>query len=407
MSLSASFKTKSAALLCLACLFTGCAFPLADTKTPRGALVKVPEWMLPEFSDDMDPDGIRRALENSLAWLERLDPGKKHSLGPDTWTSADLVESIRAFLALLGQTRDPAKFSRAVREQFDVYRATGTNGWGRMFITGYYEPVIEGCRQYSDACRHPLYRRPDTLVTADLGDFDPKYKGVRLFGRVENGRFLPFYTREEIDSKASLAGKGLEIAWLKDPVDAFFLHVQGSGRVILEDGEEIHAHYAGTNGHPYRSAGKVLIREGRVPKEEMSMQRIRRYVEENPGERERVFNHNPSYVFFETVKEGPLGAAGVVLTPGRSVAVDRTLFPMGALVYLESKKPVLNNRGEILLWKDFGRFATVQDTGGAIQGPGRMDLFCGSGTFAETMAGHLRHPGALYFLMLKKERLRR
>ena len=198
-----------------------------------------------------------------------------------------------------------------------------------------------------------------------------------------------------------LEGRGLEIVWLKDPVDVAFLHIQGSGRVKLPGGKELSVHYKTSNGRPYRSIGRYMIERGFLAREEMSMQAIRRYLTENPEILEEVLNHNPSYVFFEEVGEGPLGSLGVLLTPGRSIALDPKVYPRAALGFISCQKPLVNDQGEITGWTPFSRFVLNQDSGGAIKGPGRADIFWGSDPYAELTAGHLQHDGDLYFLMKK------
>ena len=193
----------------------------------------------------------------------------------------------------------------------------------------------------------------------------------------------------------------MEIAWLKDPVDVTFLHIQGSGRLRLPDGTETAVGYQASNGHPYRSIGRYMLENRFLSREEMSMQSIRRYLAEHPEIIQEVLNHNPSYVFFRILENGPFGNINVPLTPGRSLALDSSLFPKGALCFISCKKPVINNNGKITGWTDFSRFVLNQDTGGAIKGSGRADLFWGSGTYAELAAGHMKHEGKLYVLIKK------
>jgi membrane-bound lytic murein transglycosylase A len=159
--------------------------------------------------------------------------------------------------------------------------------------------------------------------------------------------------------------------------------------------------YDTSNGRPYRSIGQLLIEEDKISREDMSMQRIRAYFEQHPGEIQRILNHNPSFIFFKVTPDGPLGSLNVRLTPGRSVALDKKLFPPAALAFVETKKPLSDSQGQVNTWMDCRRFMLNQDTGGAITGPGRADIFWGSGPYAELAAGHLKHPGKLYFLVLK------
>ena len=214
---------------------------------------------------------------------------------------------------------------------------------------------------------------------------------------------MPYYDRKEIENEGRLEGKTGVIAWLKDRIDLFFLQIQGSGKIHLDTGGTIDVHYQATNGQPYRSIGKLLVDEGKIPREKISMQKIRDYLNHHPEEIETVLNYNPSYVFFKIEQNGPLGCLGVRLTPGRSIALDSRLYPAGGLALIETQKPLINGDGTILKWKSFSRFVLNQDTGGAITGPGRADIFWGNGTNAEITAGHMQEFGSLYFLILKPD----
>jgi membrane-bound lytic murein transglycosylase A len=220
-------------------------------------------------------------------------------------------------------------------------------------------------------------------------------------GRLSGHRVVPYYNRKDIEESDVLAGKAPVLAWLEDPIDLFFLQIQGSGRVVLDNGEALNLHYDSTNGQPYRSIGRLLVEEGKIPLPEMSMQRIRDFLAAHPEQTRGILNHNPSYVFFRIEEDGPLGFLEVKLTPGRSIALDHRLFPLPALVYIETEKPVLDADGRIARWEPFGRFVVSQDTGGAIRGPARADLFWGHGPYAEAAAGHMRHRGQLYLMVLK------
>jgi membrane-bound lytic murein transglycosylase A len=271
-----------------------------------------------------------------------------------------------------------------------------------VLFTGYYEPVLKGSPERSEQYRYPIYRKPDDSVVVQLGKFREKYRNERLVGRIENGELVPYFTREEIDGAGVLENRGLEIAWFADPIDIFFLHIQGSGMICLPDGACFQVSYAQSNGRAYRSIGRLLIDSGKATRENLSMQGIKKYLREHPEEAREILNHNESYVFFRRVEEGPVGSIGVALTGGRSIATDQTIFPRGALAFIKTRKPVIGPGGDINSWVPFSRFVLNQDTGGAITGPGRVDLFCGRGREAEITAGHLKEEGELYFLVLKK-----
>jgi membrane-bound lytic murein transglycosylase A len=359
---------------------------------------------LPVFRDDLDRESVARAVRKSLEYYARLPERTAYRLAAERFTVRDMKESLKAFLEIVETSDSPAAIERRVRETFDVYRASGISPSGKVLFTGYYEPVLKGSPRWSEQYRYPIYRKPDDSVVVHLGKFRDKYRNERLVGRLEKGELVPYFTREEIDGAGVLENRGLEIAWFADPVDIFFLHIQGSGTICLPDGSCFQVSYAQSNGRAYRSIGKLLIDSGKATRENLSMQGIKKYLREHPEEAREILNYNESYVFFRRVEEGPVGSIGVALTGGRSIATDQTIFPRGALAFIKTRKPVIGPGGDIRSWVPFSRFVLNQDTGGAITGPGRVDLFCGRGREAEIAAGHLKEEGELYFLVLKKEK---
>lgn len=355
----------------------------------------------PEFLDDMDRESLTLAVRRSMEYLDRLSPEAVFHYGPNDFTSRQVRESQEAFLDLLAKGLDPDDLSREIRRKFRIYRATGRVGDRQILFTGYYEPIYEGSLAPDEVFKYPLYRPPGDLIRIDLSPFGEKFKGENIIARIEGKKVLPYYSRRQIDAERVLAGKGLEMAWLKDRLDVTFLHIQGSGRLRLPDGRELLVNYQASNGRPFRSIGRYMIEKGFLTREEMSMQAIRKYLTENPEVLDEVLNYNLSYVFFQQVDNGPLGSIGVLLTPGRSIALDSRIFPKGALGFIVCQKPSINDQGEIIGWTTFSRFVVNQDTGGAIKGAGRADIFWGSGPYAELTAGHLRHEGDLYILIKK------
>lgn len=252
-------------------------------------------------------------------------------------------------------------------------------------LTGYYEPELRGSRLPGPEFFHPLYVRPADLVTVDLGLFAPDLKGRGLVGRFDAGALIPYPTRSEI-SAGALAGQNAELLWVDDPVAAFFLEIQGSGRVRLPDGSVIRVGYAAKNGHPYTAIGRVLVEMGALTLDEVSLPAIRDWLKANPDRAQEVMNTNRSHVFFrELLEDGPLGSEGVVLTPGRSLAVDRRHIAMGTPIWIDGRLP------DIAGGASLRRLVIAQDTGGAITGELRGDLFWGPGLEAEELAGHMRH----------------
>jgi len=266
-------------------------------------------------------------------------------------------------------------------------------------FTGYFEAELRGARQPSDRFATPLYRVPQDLVIADLGRFNSEMKGTRLVGRVEDGKFVPYPERGAIEA-GLLAAQSLELLWIDDPVDVFLLQVQGSGRVILPDGDVVRVGFAGHNGQPYRSIGRVLIDRGEIAAHAASWDGIRNWIEENPDKAGALFAENPRFIFFRLIEgqsvagapDGPIGAQGVALTPRRSIAVDRAYIPLGLPIWLDTTRPGTTEA-------PLRRLMIAQDTGGAIKGPVRGDFFWGYGDKALAEAGRMKSRGQ-YFLLL-------
>ena len=371
-----------------------------EVQMPEEALIQV-RFFYPDFNDDMDPESLILAIKRNLEYLDRLEPGYVFRYGTHSFPCQQVQESQEFFLKLLIDSPNPDQLNKALKKHFRVYRAAGRVGNKKVLFTGYFEPIFEADLTSNETHKYPLYMKPDDLIKIDLSLFNEKFKGESVIARIEGKEVLPYYSREQIEMEKVLEGQNLEIAWLKDPVDVTFLHIQGSGRLILPNGESVSVGYQASNGRPYRSIGRYILDKGFMEREQMSMQGIRRYLSENPEILNEVLNHNPSYVFFRILENGPLGNINIPITPGRSIALDAKLFPKGALAFISCQRPIVNDQGEITEWEKFSRFVLNQDTGGAIKGSGRADLFWGSGPYAEIAAGHLKHDGELYILIKK------
>ncbi|MBI9074536.1 MAG: MltA domain-containing protein [Desulfatibacillum sp.] len=379
----------------------GCGVREPRVVTAENALERLSERNRPLFNDDAGFASLRRSMASARTYLEGLDPDRMFTFGPDKYPASRLLQTLDTLEAILDASPTPDQLNQMVSEQFIVYQSVGTDGKGGMLFTGYYEPMLEGSLEYDPDYPYPLFAKPEDLICVNLGQFSEKYAGDQICGRLTQNSLVPYFTREEIDSRGMLDQEGLEIAWVKDPVDLFFLHIQGSGRIVDKNGDTWHVHYAGKNGRPYRSIGKLLIDEGVIEKDAMSMQALRDYLENNPADLERVFNHNPSYVFFDVVDEPAIGYAGQPLEGGRAVAIDYRIFPMGALGFVQTEQPVVEH-GILTRWEEMNRFVLTLDTGGAIRGAGRMDFFWGNGPYAEIAAGHMKQEGRLFFLVAKE-----
>jgi membrane-bound lytic murein transglycosylase A len=400
---SAYSKTAVILMTAAALLIAGCPAPIKKPPA-ESALVRKSAFSYPDFTDDLEFDGLEYSILKSMDYLQKVPADRMYQFGPDRYDAAHLMQSLQQFLDFIRTNPSSRDLEKFIRSNYLVYQSVGRDQEGEVLFTGYYEPHLNGRLQQDDEFRFPIYGLPTDLMKIDLSDFDEKYDGQSIVGRCTGQTVVPYHDRREIDEENVLADKAEPLAWIKDPVDAFFLQIQGSGKIFLDTGEVINVHYNGSNGRPYRSIGKLLIESQKIPQEEMSMQKIRSYLHEHPEEMAPVLNYNPSYVFFKLEPEGPLGYLNVLLTPGRSLALDRRIFPPAALAFIQTKKPVVDSTGRIDSWEDCSRFVLNQDTGGAIKGPGRADLFWGSGPYAEIAAGHLAHTGKLFFLILKPDK---
>lgn len=291
---------------------------------------------------------------------------------------------------------DPDAARRFFEAHFAVF-AVFDNDRAEGLFTGYYEPLLNGSEVPDGRFRYPIYRLPDDLVTVDLGLFDPELEGRRIAGRLDGQRLVPYFDRAEIENGA-LADRGLALLWVDDPVELFFLHIQGSGRIRLADGRTLRIGYAGQNGHPYRAIGRDLIELGELTREQVSLFAIRDWLRAHPDRAAAIMARNRSYVFFRelaevSADEGPIGAMGVPLEAGRSLAVDRRFIPLGVPLWLDTVVPEPDGT------RPFERLMVAQDTGGAIRGILRGDIFFGTGPQAESRAGRMKHPGRLYVLL--------
>ncbi|HUQ26866.1 MAG TPA: MltA domain-containing protein [Burkholderiales bacterium] len=380
------FSRALPALIVLAALVVASCTPLPPKPEP----VPTPPPVKP-------PSGPETALYQEVAF-DTL-PG---------WQQAALVPSLRAFLvgcgrppapllvacelAALVPPGDEAATRQFFESQFTAYALRSSNAGDTGLLTGYYEPIIDGARQRDGENRFPVYGVPDDLIVVELASVNPDVRNMRLRGRLEGRRLVPYYSRAEIEARNVPAQV---IAWTKDPVDLFFLQIQGSGQIRLADGARLRIGYADQNGHPFRSLGRYLVDRGEMTLDQASMQNIKAWAAANPHKLREALNANPSYVFFRELKElredeGPIGALGVPLTAGYSMAVDRRFMPLGAPVYLATTYPLSEERLE--------RLMAAQDVGGAIRGVVRGDFYWGSGVDAGAQAGRMRNPARMWLL---------
>ena len=324
---------------------------------------------------------LKKSCRSILKRLNRRHSSKKKLKKHSSWQNVCDQITTNSF----GED----SFREFLKSKFNAYQIR-YRGSDEGLFTGYYEPTLDGSLKLSREYKTPIYPKPTDLIHVNLGEWNESLNNSRILGRVVGNKLKPYFSRSDI-SKGALDREITPILWLKSEIDAFFLHIQGSGRVVLPDGEVYRLGYAGKNGRKYYPIGRYLLEIGAIPKENISMQSIKKWLRENPGKKKDVMNMNPSYVFFRKLngKDGPIGAQGVVLTSGRSLAVDRHYSKLGAPVWLSANFE--DEEG-----KKLQRLMVAQDTGGAIKGPIRGDVFWGSGKIAERLAGIMKAKGSMY-----------
>ncbi len=349
-----------------------------------------------EWIDDLDPQGLEQAVEQSKRYFKKTSPARVFRYGDLKYSPHEMVSSMDLFMETLENFHGRERL-RQLRKKFFFFESMNSSGDG--FFTGYYEPVLRGSHIKTDEFSEPLYNTPADLVEVDLGLFPGNWGNETIVGRLEGGRLVPYDSREEIVYGLSLKDRARPIAYVKE-IELFFLQIQGSGLINFTDGSMKRVNYAQKNGHPYRAIGRILT--DIIEPEEISLQSIKGYLYENPDEVREVLSYNQSYTFFREVKDGPLGNIEVPLTPGRSIAMDKRIVPNGGLAYIETDFPLFDE-GKIVSWKPVKRFVLVQDTGGAIRDHGRVDVFFGNDINAEMSAGHLKQRGRVFLIVAKKE----
>lgn len=379
-------------LLLLPALFIGFAF-IKPAKTgldfEQVSFAELPGWNSARLL------GVAPALRRSCEKLKALPQQRRLPGAAIGGRGADWLVGCAA---LLGAGSEQA-LRTVLTEHFTPLQVSlGGKSDGKF--TGYYETLLHGNRTQSERFNVPLYAKPPELVMVDLGAFRNDLKGRRIAGQVEGGRLRPYPNRREIED-GHLDGRDLELVWVDSAVDAFFLHIQGSGRIKMNDGTMLRVGYAGQNGHIYSAIGRFLIAEGQIARENMSMQSIRAWLQANPDSAVDMLNRNASFIFFRELAggDGPFGSANVPLTAGHSLAVDRKYLPLHAPVWLSSSHP--DPTSDLAPSIPFNRLMVAQDTGGAITGEIRGDVFWGFGDEAEEIAGRMANQGR-YWLILPK-----
>lgn len=372
--------------LCFLCVLTACAGPSKKESTKSELSLKeisfsnLPGWNRDDFKTFIP------AFTKSCERILKASANKKLGSLEQSGTYGDWQPACRSFLNV-----KPKNLKAFFENRFTPYEVLA-DGNAEGLFTGYYEASLKGSLTRGGPYQTPLYKRPDDLVMVQLGDFREDLKGRRIAGRVKDGRLRPYESRSEIVN-GNWPHNDAVLLWVDDPIDAFFVQIQGSGVAELNDGRAMRIGYAGQNGHVYYAIGRELIKRGEIEKENISLQSIRSWLEANPNQADEIMNTNASYVFFQELKsEGPKGGEGVALTAGRSLAVDHSLLSYGMPLWTDIEAPIQGAR-------NIQRLMVAQDTGGAIRGPVRGDVFWGFGEKAEALAGPMKSKGRYWVLL--------
>jgi membrane-bound lytic murein transglycosylase A len=391
-------RILASTLLLIGLVIPGCKAPVKeqekisyDRPLPPGqfALRKITNPAeIPDFTMAcLDLAELRAAINNSLNYLRKPSSQDFYPLGDITHARA--TESLEAFAKLLDSGLAGAQLNQAIREQFDVYISIGCDDHGTVLFTGYYTPIFDGSFTRTERFQYPLYQQPDDLVKDSRGEIRGR--------RMPDGQIIPYPPRAVIEGAGMLQGK--ELAWLGDPFEVYIAHVQGSAKLRLADGKLATVGYAANNGHEYKSVAQELVKDGRIPPEQISLAAMIDYFKKNRDQINTYIRRNARFVFFRKEEGQPLGCLNEPVTAYRSIATDKSIFPRASLAYITTTLP--RAVGGQPIKQLYSGFALDQDAGGAIRAPGRCDVYMGQGDLAGQLAGHTQQEGRLYYLFLK------
>jgi len=359
----------------------GCTRTVSRMSTPpEEALIVVSEEQI-DLNDDLDYASLELAIDRSIKYYESSGQKRVYRIADKLISAKQMKDSLIAFRRIIKNGASIEDKKNQIRQEFDICRAAGDDEHGGVLFTGYYEPLLEGSLTPTEKYKYPLYKPPPELAMETISNNQTKAN------QMKSGESLPYHTRREIDVEGVLKGRGLELLWVDDPIELFSLHIQGSGKIKLEDGRLLTVSYAQNNGRPFRVISNRTVKNFLKSKQEQELLEI--------------LSYNERYIFFRFVDKEPIGSLGQPVTPDRSIATDPDYFPQGALAFIRLRKPVFDAEGNIKQRVPFSRFVLNQDKGSAIKGPGRVDLFCGFGENAEATASSLKEKGELYFLIKK------
>jgi membrane-bound lytic murein transglycosylase A len=378
--------------LLLLVLVSGCkSRPDYSRPLPDGAPALIPLGPK-DKRPDFGPQWAARAqilppLEQSIEWSKKKTSARYFPI--EGVTIERLAQSLERFKTILVESKSPEEFDRRLAAEFTVYKSAGWDGrGGGVLFTGYCTPILDGRKERDSVYKYPLYALPSDLAKGNDGEI--------LGRKMQDGAIEPYPARQVIEASGMLEHKKLELAYLRDPIDAYIAHVNGSAFIRLADGSLYRLGYSGKNGRPYTSLGQELVKDKKLDADKVSLRSIREWARAHPNEIQQYLDRNESYVFFTPIDGDPHGSLNVPVTANRSIATDKRLFPRGSIVYVEGKLGSGVASGATL-----DHFMFDQDTGGAIRTAGRADVYLGSGEEAEAIAGSTRVEGQLYYLFLK------
>ncbi len=400
--------SKFLQLALIAAIFSGCMravpeIPSAPPVSLQPEVITLKHFELVdayqlEFADDLDYSLLEAAIERSINYYNKAGRDKIYQVAGKQVNAAKLKETLIAFNEVIRQPLTSDELKQRIAADFDVYLVGSLEKNGKALFTGYYEPLLEGSLTPSQKYRYPIYRPPQDLVAR------PSVAGEANIGRIKDGEFVPYFSRGEIDIEGVLRGQSLELIWVDDPMELFSLHIQGSGKIRLEDKTLLTVTYAQNNGRPFRSVTRYMLDAGRISGSEASYRNFKKLMrQKNDTELFEILSYNERYIFFRFTDGEPVGSLGEPVTADRTIATDPEHFPEGALAFIRLRKPLFDEQGNIVRRGrvPFSRFVLSQDKGAAIKGPGRVDLFCGFGEKAMATAGSLKENGELYLLIKK------
>ena len=356
-------------------MLQGKHFPIANDLH----LTTIPQAVEKFFADDMETNSLKAAIGNSIKFYQKSKK-RKTQIGENVYTNAEMITSLQQILGIIVSKLTADEKKARIEREFDIYTSAGVDGKGTMVFTAYYEPILNGSLKKDGVYQYPIYAPPPELASKKTNTNRP--------------------TRKEIDIDGVLADRDLEILWVNDPVALFFLHIQGSGKIRLPDGEILQLTFANTNGKKFWSIAEYMYQKKLINNRAQST--VIRYLYEHPREILELLSYNERYTFFRIAKGQALGALGFPVTAGRTIAVDFSIFPRGSVGIIKTALPQLNAAGTYSGTKNISRFVLCQDAGTAIKGAGRIDLFCGDSPDAETIANSMKGKGYLFIIVKKK-----